>query len=292
MTERKTTVRKTAEPTRFWEKISLVAEISARCRMASASRQAYVEVLQLIQRIVPFDAATLYLLDSDGKCLAEKATLGGRVEILTILRLDKGTGLSAWTAQNKKPILLADRSRKSDFDPQNDYAAVMSVPLLVENEVLGVLNLGCCQPKSLSDKHVKLMTIVADQFAVSIERLAWEEMIRAKNQALKAAHSELKKAQEKIIAAEKLAAVSELSVSINHEINNPLAVIVGNVQCMLIQCKNLDQKALSRLRRVEEAAVRIGETNRKLLMIDSLVSEQYMANDSARMINLEKSISR
>jgi signal transduction protein with GAF and PtsI domain len=209
-------------------------------------------VLQLIQRIVPFDAATLYLLDSDGKCLAEKATLGGRVEILTILRLDTGTGLSAWTARNKKPILLDDRSRKSDFDPQNDYATIMSVPLLVENEVLGVLNLGCRQSKSLSDKHVKLMTI---------------------------------------IAAEKLSAVSELSVSINHEINNPLAVIVGNVQCMMIQCKNLDQKSLSRLRRVEEAAIRIGEINRKLLMIDSLVSEQYMESDSARMINLEKSIS-
>jgi len=136
------------------------------------------------------------------------------------------------------------------------------------------------------------MTIIADQFAVSIERLAWEEMIRAKNQALKVAHGELKKAQGRIIAAEKLSAVSELSVSINHEINNPLAVIVGNVQCMMIQCKNLDQKSLSRLRRVEEAAIRIGEINRKLLMIDSLVSEQYMESDSARMINLEKSISR
>lgn len=292
MTVQRSATSKKAAPTRFWEKISLVAEISARCRTASSSHRAYLEVLELIQHIVPFDAATLYLLDSDGKHLAETASLGGRVEILTMLKLNKGTGLSSWTAQNKKPVLLTDRSRKSDFDPQRDYATFMSVPLLVENDVLGVLNFGCRQASALSEKHVKLMTIVADQFAVSIERLTFEERLQAKNLALEAAHDELRKVQDKIIAAERLTAVSELSVSINHEINNPLAVIVGNVQCLMMQCEALDQRAMARLRRIEAAAVRIGETNRKLLRIESLVSEQYLDNDSARMINLDKSISR
>ncbi|HHI03096.1 MAG TPA: hypothetical protein ENL22_06210, partial [candidate division Zixibacteria bacterium] len=86
--------------------------------------------------------------------------------------------------------------------------------------------------------------------------------------------------------------VRELSVSINHEINNPLSVIVGNIQCLLFIEKNLNEKVKERLKRVEAEAMKIADINHRLLEIDELVSETYI-NDGQKikMINIEKSSS-
>lgn len=279
------------EPTRFWEKISLVAEISARCRAARPSSRAYLEVLQLIQQIVPFDAATLYLMEANETRLTEKVSLGERVEILSILRSPRGDAMPGWTARNRKPILLGDRSRKSDFDPEVDFATILSLPLEVDGVVLGLLNVGCYRPYGLNKNHVKLMSVVSDQFAVAIERMFHEQEIKDRNAALAEAHAQLQKAHHEIIAAEKLEAVAELSASINHEINNPLAIILGNAQCMLMLMPDMDEETRMRLRRIEAAAIRVSEVNHKLLNIDTLVSEQISSDGSTRMINIDKSAS-
>jgi hypothetical protein len=48
-------------------------------------------------------------------------------------------------------------------------------------------------------------------------------------------------------------------------------VIVGQVQCLLFEYHDLDARTLERLGRVEQAAIKIGEINRRLLKIDSAV---------------------
>ena len=83
----------------------------------------------------------------------------------------------------------------------------------------------------------------------------------------------MKESQRRIIAAEKLAAVVDLAATINHEINNPLAVIVGQVQCLLFEDRRLSDRAVDRLRKVEAAALKIGDVNRRLLNIDSIVTD-------------------
>ncbi|MBD3258565.1 hypothetical protein GF377_09045 [candidate division GN15 bacterium] len=50
-----------------------------------------------------------------------------------------------------------------------------------------------------------------------------------------------------------------------------------------------DKKVKERLRRIEEAAQRISDVNRKLLGIDTIVSEVYLDDPKERMLNLEKS---
>jgi len=110
------------------------------------------------------------------------------------------------------------------------------------------------------------------------------------NSALKEAHRKLKEAQSETIQDERVTAVKQLAVSINHEINNPLSVITGNVEYLLFLGKSLDEKTKERLQIIHGESQRIAEINRKLLEIQSLVSDKYL-NDSSEieMINLEKS---
>ena len=63
---------------------------------------------------------------------------------------------------------------------------------------------------------------------------AFDEL-KKKTVELKEAYSELKKTQERLIQAGKLAAVGQLAGGVAHEINNPMAVILGLSQVILDQ---------------------------------------------------------
>lgn len=274
------TTRKTSttdsDPSRFWEKIGLIAEIASYCRGKAPSPTTFAEVLSKIKVILPFDGATLYLRNEKADRLDEVASLGERVEPISFLRIGQGTGLSGWAASTKKPVLLADRPETTDFEGEITFRSFMSLPLLIDGEALGVLNLGCHQPKVFGQKDVRLMGVVADQLAISIERQLFQQEIERKNSELADAHNQLLVAHSQKVAAEKLRVVLKMAAVINHQINNPLAVIVGNIQCLIAEGEIPNQKVLSRLRRIEAAALHVGEINRKLLAIDHLSAEDFL----------------
>lgn len=258
-----------AEATRFWQKINLIAEISEICRKQRAEAPSYVEVLELIQAIIPFDAGSLYLKDASG-FFAQHAVLGQDVPLPDFLISEHDSKTKKWKTSIRKPLLWSADADEFDADP--DYVATLSVPLLCDDDVIGVLSVGSYVSGVLTERHIQLLAVVADQLAVSVERLERIAEIEAQNEALREAHHQLVAGQKRIIAAEKLAAVVDLAAGINHGINNPLAVIVGQVQCLQLEQPNLGVGAMQRLKRVEQAAVKIGEINRRLLKIDSIVA--------------------
>lgn len=284
----------TDDPTRFWQKIGLVADISSLCRRLDRDKSDLTAILELIQRIVPFDAATLYLYDHAARTMVSGADLGEgtRPPSFATVRSEGSRMRHGWTIRTKKPILYHIGVDDEDFESDNDFASIVVVPLLVDTAIVGVLCFGSYHPNILERKHVMLAEIVANQLAVAIERSQYVATIEAKNEALKTAHQELQSAHTRIIAAEKLSAVAELAASLNHEINNPLSVILGHVQVLGMELAGAGEKTTSRLKRIEEAAQRISDVNRKLLGIDRLVSEAYLDDPSEKMLNLEKSATR
>ena len=214
--------------------------------------------------------------------------MNSKVELLPFLSIGQGAGLTGVVSATEKPLLLVERNKQDQFDPRNDYATILAVPLKSGAAVTGVIALGCRAPRALSDKHVRLMSIVADHLAVCVERREYERTITRQHKELEEAHRRLQAAQDRLVAQETLANVAQLAATVNHEINNPLAIVIGNIQCMLVENTTMTQKAVARLRRIEEAALRISETNRKLIDINQLVSETYLGTGE-RMLNLEKS---
>jgi GAF domain-containing protein len=277
--------------TRFWQKIGVVAEIPSLCRRLDAEGTTVVKVLRLVQTVVPFDAAMLYLLDQTTRRLVPHACVGEEVRLPSFLDQKHVDPYEGWQARSRKPTLISGYGADPDFEPDGRFASVMTLPLLVDDEVVGMLNLATYEPGVLEDRHVKLMSIVADQLAVAIERSSYIAVIEARNRDIRRAHDELKAAQAQLIACARAAVVAELAASINHEINNPLSVIVGHVQCLVLELASAPDKTCARLKRIEEAAMRISEVNRKLLNIETIVSETYLNDGNLKMVNLEKSTS-
>jgi signal transduction histidine kinase len=91
--------------------------------------------------------------------------------------------------------------------------------------------------------------------------MRWNDDLRQK---VEEAMAELKAAQAQLLEAQKLAAVGQLGAGVAHELNNPLAGILGYVQLMLMGRGDGDQD-LDMLRKIEQSAKRCKEITQNLL---------------------------
>ncbi|MCI5208829.1 MAG: hypothetical protein D3910_08555 [Candidatus Electrothrix sp. ATG2] len=82
--------------------------------------------------------------------------------------------------------------------------------------------------------------------------------------ALKTANQTLKKQQQKVVAAEKLASVGRMAAGLAHEIGNPLSVVQGYLG-MLLSSQGLSREHKDFLQRSEQEVQRINTLIRQLL---------------------------
>jgi C4-dicarboxylate-specific signal transduction histidine kinase len=101
----------------------------------------------------------------------------------------------------------------------------------------------------------------AELEAARARLLRWNDDLRAK---VDEAMAELKTAQVQLLEAQKLAAVGQLGAGVAHELNNPLAGILGYVQLMLMS-RNESDADLDTLRKIELSAKRCKEITQNLL---------------------------
>jgi len=110
---------------------------------------------------------------------------------------------------------------------------------------------------------------------------------------LEKTNTELNKAQEEIIRAEKLASVGRLSSGIAHEIGNPIGIIMGYLE-LLKQGDIQSQEKLDYILRTEKEIHRMDTVIRQLLdlsrpsVIDSsVVSIHHVIDDIAKVLNVQ-----
>jgi signal transduction histidine kinase len=86
------------------------------------------------------------------------------------------------------------------------------------------------------------------------------------------------------IKRERINAIMETAATVNHEINNPLTAVLGNVQLLLLRRDDLDEDLKKKLKAVEESALRIKEVTQKLMKITQDKITDY--TDGIKMIDL------
>jgi len=83
-----------------------------------------------------------------------------------------------------------------------------------------------------------------------------------------------------MVDKERLAAINETAITVNHEVNNPLTAILGNVQLLLLKRDDLDDDLKDKLKVIEQAAMNIKGVTQKLLRLTSPKTKEYTEGTS------------
>ncbi len=89
---------------------------------------------------------------------------------------------------------------------------------------------------------------------------------------------------ESKVKSEREAAIVEMAVAINHEINNPLTALLGNLQLLMLKNQNLPEDIQSRLKIIEESANQIREVTGRLMKAADAPTVDYTG--TMKMIDL------
>lgn len=157
------------------------------------------------------------------------------------------------------------------------------VPILSDGEALGVLALQDYDEAGRFGRHeLGVLNIVATQASAAIRNARLFEATRR-------AYEELTAAQAQLMESERLKGVTETVGALNHEVNNPLATIVGTAQ-LLLRGDRIDAETRVKVQRVLDAAKRIQSVTGKMSSLIQANSRPYPGQ--VRILDLGGSLAK
>ena len=123
------------------------------------------------------------------------------------------------------------------------------------------------------------------QRTLIVEQLHLRSMLHEQNLRLEGLVTELREAQDSLVEKERLAAIGELVVKVNHGINNPLAAIISMTDLMLLNDKGESKETKGTVEKIREAAYRIHAVTEALMKIESSAAEEYV--EGVRMLKID-----
>jgi PAS domain S-box-containing protein len=139
-------------------------------------------------------------------------------------QLLSGIGLPGRVWLSKQPAWVKDVSVDSNFPRgllarETGLKAALALPILSGDEVIAVIEFFMREPRNEDERLVKVITSIAAQLDMAIERKRAEEQLR--------------KTQAELAHVARVTTMGELAASIAHEVNQPLGAIVGNADICL-----------------------------------------------------------
>src|ERR1700737_275793 len=111
----------------------------------------------------------ILLLDKDTNQLCMRSQSGGDDQ-LDNLRIDIGTGLIGAAAKAKRPLYVPDFSQDTRYIPwRKKTRSELAIPLMVRDEVVGVLDCQSENPDHFDPETVDLLTLFSTQASMALQ---------------------------------------------------------------------------------------------------------------------------
>lgn len=209
---------------------------------------------------------SIMLVDDDKRELRVVSYQGPHVEVVMKGRTTIGEGISGGVALRREPILLQgdDRPNKSSGgERRRKIHSAMCVPLIRQDELLGVLNLSeTIGKKNFSEHDLAALGLFADHAAIAI------------------GNAKMYEAERKTVARlEELDRMkSDFVATVSHELKTPLTAIIGAAKTLSKRgpSMNKDQQALF-MDMIER------QGNRLLRLVDDVLTAARMETGQQTM---------
>ena len=225
--------------------------ISILIQNSLPAEESYEEILKSIGKLVDFRSASLFLLSKETGKLEEICSFGRTVDLINFVNFNMGSGISAWVAQKNRPIIL-NNLRKSRGGTHTK--SFLSVPMVLSGEVRGVINLAHDEPDSFTENDAERLGIVATMISLFVERIQHAGYEKWAKKEFESLNEALQVSREKLGQVERIQPGAESTIGFARRISNPLAIIAGNAQFLLMTMKNPGNSVLKRLKAIDTEA--------------------------------------
>lgn len=158
------------------------AEVEALRRIGAAVGSAFeVEetlnaLVEVALRLTGTESCHIFLLSEDGSELVLRAADEEARPMVGKIRLKVGEGITGWVAREKRHVAVpreAYKDHRFRFFPEMreyEYESMLAVPLLYQNDVIGVINVRTRRPHEYTRNQMRILSNIAAQVAGVIER--------------------------------------------------------------------------------------------------------------------------
>ena len=141
-----------------------------------AHRSLLQATVEVARAIFGAKAASVFLLDEEADELVFEAVSGEGEDELIGMRFPAGNGIAGWVLTTRQPLVVDDLSADTRWSRSQAEStgyvpkSMMSVPLLVEERALGVLQVLDRPPESrVRLREVDLLGLFANQAAIALD---------------------------------------------------------------------------------------------------------------------------
>lgn len=260
-------------------KIDFLHEIVTILQKGLASDEAYAAVFHLLDRTVPFDCATLFLYDEELDKLEVAHQVGEEVvDLAREVSFGRGDGMASWVSQREEPIILESLNRSRPGKDRR-FSSFVAMPLRAAGKLIGVLNLGHGEAGTYSRDEQDDYASMAAEISMVVETFRLRRELHIKNDILSRTLDELRSTQAQLVEKERLAAMGEIVVTVNHEINNPLTAIIGLAEILELSFASANtEKVKEGLHAILQESRRIQRITERLSNLTSSDSEIYVGD--------------
>jgi len=190
------------------------------------------QIMTVSMEAVSAQASSVFLYCAEDNELSFDVTLGEKGDQLSQCRIRLGEGIVGCAAQNLEVINIADAPRDPRFDKTWDALtgfktrSVLAVPMVRRGELVGVLEVINKDGADRFDADdQQLLCMIASQAAIAVENAKLYQTVMDRNRQLEQTLAQLKETQSKLIQAEKMSTIGNMSGQIMHDIRNPMSII-------------------------------------------------------------------
>ncbi|MBN6033705.1 PP2C family protein-serine/threonine phosphatase [Amycolatopsis sp. 195334CR] len=131
-----------------------------------------VTLLERVRSVLGVDTATVLRHDSDAGLLTAIASSGIEEEVFQGVRVPVGAGFAGRIAATRSPLVLDDVGPGTVVNPllwERGLAALLGVPLLAGDDLVGVLHVGSVDRRDFTDTDTELLQLIATRLALAVQ---------------------------------------------------------------------------------------------------------------------------
>jgi len=167
------------------DKLQMLLEITKTISRSLDLDEVLTLVMDTLGSLIPYDAAGIYLIETDDKgyVFKSKAIRGYEISFALVEpRLKMGEGFIGYVAQTGKPLISGDVHKDSRyFHARKRTHAEMVAPIISNDAVIGVFDLESDTVDAYNEEDLKILQLLASQVAIIIEKVKLHEALVEKN---------------------------------------------------------------------------------------------------------------